>query len=373
MSQKEFPLEPSTIENIDLAIYKWLDQELNLFTNTNNGFKKTPVVWVIGERAHQIKSNKGLRDTQGTFILPVITLERTGMNKDLNKKGIIWSALPEYNDEKGGALEIGTEIVQDKSSNFARTINKKKFNQYNYPRQNNKVVHKSISIPLPVYVTMTYSVEIKTQFQQQMNDLVQPFLTLTGGVNRFFIENQGHKYECFIKGDFSTENNSKNLQEEERNFTTKITIDVLGYLIGQDKNQNKPKVVVRETFVEVKIPRETVIVGDPQKFNSGLKQIYPNQIKPNLVLNFSADSINFNNSYISESVSSSISVYGIGAGTETINITSNSPEFTFFPSSFLLVGDGPSQNITVNFTPSAPGPRIGSLKIVSPEIGRAHV
>lgn len=261
MSYKEFPLEPSTIENIDLAMYKWLDEQLNLFSNTNNGWRKVPVVWVIGERANQIKNNKDLRDNQGTFILPVITLERTGMNKDLNKKGVIWSALPEYNDVKGGALEIGTRVLQDKSSNFAKATNFRKFGQLNYPNANEKIVYESISIPLPVYVTLTYSVEIRTQYQQQMNELIQPFLTLTGGVNRFWIENQGHKYENFIKGDISQENKTKDLGEEERLFVSKVTIETLGYLIGQGDNQNKPKIVVRETYVEVKIPRERVITG----------------------------------------------------------------------------------------------------------------
>lgn len=261
MSYKEFPLEHSTIENIDLAMYKWLDSQLNLFTTTNNGFKKVPVVWIIGERAYQSKNNPDLRDTQGTFILPVITLERTAINKDLNKKGVVWSALPEFNDVKGGSLEIGTRIVQDKSSNFARTTNFRKFGQANYPNTNNKVVYESISIPLPVYVTISYSIEIKTQYQQQMNELVQPFLTFTGGVNRFWIENSGHKYESFIKGDVSQENKTRDLGEDERIFVSKITIETLGYLIGQGDNQNKPKVVVRETYVDVKIPRERVITG----------------------------------------------------------------------------------------------------------------
>jgi hypothetical protein len=273
MEYKEIPVEPSTIENIDLAIYKWLDEELNLYTDTNNGFTKVPVVWVIGERSHQIKNNRMLRDSQGTFILPVITLERVSMNKDFNKKGIIWSALPEYNDVKGGALEIGARIVQDKSSNFAKTTNKKKFGQLNYPNTNNKVVYETISIPLPVYVNMTYNIEIRTQFQQQMNELVQPFLTLTGGVNRFFVKNQGHIYESFIKGDFSTENNIKNLQEEERSFVTKITIETLGYLIGQDKNQNKPKIVIRETYVEVKIPKERIIFSSIEEDLKNKKSI----------------------------------------------------------------------------------------------------
>ena len=262
MSYKEFPLEPSTIENVDLAMYKWLDQELNLFTMTNNGSKKVPIVWILGERAHQIKNDFSLRDTQGTFILPVITLERTAMNKDLNKKGVVWSALPEYNDVKGGALEIGSRIVQDKSSNFAKATNLRKYGQPNFRNTNNKVVYESITIPLPVYVNMSYTIEIRTQYQQQMNDLVQPFLTITGGVNRVWVENSGHKYEAFIKGDIAQENKTRDMAEEERIFISKITVETLGYLIGQGDNQNKPKIVVRETYVDVKIPRERVIVGD---------------------------------------------------------------------------------------------------------------
>jgi hypothetical protein len=262
MSYKEFPIEPSTIENIDLAIYKWVNEELNLFTNTNNGWKKTPVIWVLGERAYQGKSNSNLRDINGTFILPVITVERTGMNKDFNKKGVVWSALPEFNDVKGGSLEIGSRIVQDKSSNFAKATNQRKFGQPNYPNLNNKVVYETVSIPLPVYVSITYVIEIRTQYQQQMNDLVQPFLTIPGGVNRVWIENNGHKYESFIKGDISQENKTRDLGEDERIFVTKITVETLGYLIGQGDNQNKPKIVVRETYVEVKIPKEIVIVGD---------------------------------------------------------------------------------------------------------------
>ena len=262
MTQKEFPTELSNIENVDLAMYKWLNEELNLFTNTNFGWKKTPVVWVAGERAYQGKSNRDLRDDQGTFILPVITLERTGMNKDLSRKGVMWSALPEKNDERGGVVEIIRRIVPDKSSNFARNINKRKVGQINYPIENKKVVYESLIIPLPIYVIMNYTIEIRTQFQQQMNDLIQPFITIPGGINRIMVKNSGHTYESFIKGEISFENNVSKLEEEERMFITKINLETLGYLIGQDGNQNKPKLVRRENIVDVKLPRERIIVGD---------------------------------------------------------------------------------------------------------------
>lgn len=262
MENKEILVEPSTVENIDLAIYKWLDEELNLYTNTNNGFTKVPVIWILGERAHQIKNDFRLRDNQGTFILPVITLERVSINKDLNKKGRVWSAVPEISDERGGAYEIGRRIVQNKSTNFARATNKRKFNQLNYPNENKKIVYETLSIPLPIYTTITYTINIKTQYQQQMNDLISPFMTLPGGVNSFMTTSNGHRYTNFIKGEISQENNTNNLSEDERLFSSKITIETLGYLIGLDKNQNKPKVAIRQNIVEVKIPRERVIIGD---------------------------------------------------------------------------------------------------------------
>ena len=42
----------------------------------------------------------------------------------------------------------------------------------------------------------------------------------------------------------------------------KIDIKVLGYVMGEDKNSEQPKVVIRENAVEVKIPREKVVFGD---------------------------------------------------------------------------------------------------------------
>jgi hypothetical protein len=184
------------------------------------------------------------------------------MNKDMSKKGTIWSAIPEPGDERGGSFLIGTRIVQDKSSNFARATNKRKFNQLNYPNKNKKIVYESLTTPLPIYVTVTYTIEIKTQYQQQMNHLVTPFITLPGGINRFETKYNGHTYENFIKGDISLENNTSKLGEDERMFTSKITIETLGYIIGLDKNQNKPKVAIRQNIVEVKIPRERIIIGD---------------------------------------------------------------------------------------------------------------
>jgi hypothetical protein len=45
-------------------------------------------------------------------------------------------------------------------------------------------------------------------------------------------------------------------------YQADINIKVLGYIIGEDKNQEQPKIVIRENAVEAKMPRERVMTGD---------------------------------------------------------------------------------------------------------------
>ena len=72
----------------------------------------------------------------------------------------------------------------------------------------------------------------------------------------------GHKFEGFIQGEFGLENNVSNMDEAERTYKTTINIKILAYLVGSNKNEERPKITIRENAVEVRIPREKVIVGD---------------------------------------------------------------------------------------------------------------
>ena len=61
-------------------------------------------------------------------------------------------------------------------------------------------------------------------------------------------------------------NNYSSLNEERKIYGASINIEVKGYLIGEDKNQENPKIVIRENAVEIKFPREKVIMGDIPDF-----------------------------------------------------------------------------------------------------------
>jgi len=244
----ETVIQPSTLENIDRAIFEYIDEKFNIFTDTNKGFKKTPVIWVAAERSHQIKNKKELRDSNGVLILPLITVERTSMSKDPSRKG------------------INKRINQNKTQNFANAdvhrYHGGKNQQVTFPRPNKKVVYQVMSIPMPVYIDINYSITLRTEYQEQMNQMVTPFAVRPGAINTFMLEREGHEYEAFIQQEFSQENNTASLNADERMYQTKIDVKVLGYLIGSDKNQEQPKVVIRENTVEVKMPRERVILGD---------------------------------------------------------------------------------------------------------------
>ena len=167
-------------------------------------------------------------------------------------------------DYKGGTITITKRIKQDKTRNFANKdiLKDLKNGDHTGPRNNKKVVYETITIPVPSYINVTYSVVLRTEYRQQMNDLVTPFIARTGNMHTFFVERDGHKYECVIQPDFSQTDNSASLAEEERSFETKIDIKVIGYIIGDGKNHPRPKITIRENPVEIKISRERVILGD---------------------------------------------------------------------------------------------------------------
>ena len=265
---KELEIQPSTIETIDRALFDYIDEELDIFCSTNKGFKKVPFIWAGAERAFQIKHNRELRDVNGWLIYPIMSIERTGISKDLTKRGAYYAAAMNLPDNKGGSMTVARTIKQDKTANFANADSKRLVldgigsNQNNFPTKNEKVVYETITVPIPVYLEVTYTLTVMSEYQQQINEIITPFMTKTGAVNYFVIEKDNHRFEVFIESDYALNNNASALLEDARGYETQINFRVIGYIIGADKNEERPKIVRRENAVEVKIPREHVILGD---------------------------------------------------------------------------------------------------------------
>ena len=120
-----------------------------------------------------------------------------------------------------------------------------------------------MTIPIPTWVKVQYEITLRTEYQQHLNELLRPFITVPGNSRTpQRINKEGHYYELFIDGSFANESNESALGTEQRNYETTISIDVLGYLVGEGSNQEKPTIVIRENAVEVKLGREKTIFGE---------------------------------------------------------------------------------------------------------------
>ena len=286
---REVTLMPSTIETIDQAFFNWVDETMNPSATTNKGFKKVPVIWISAERAYQIKKDKDIRDNNGGLKLPLIIVNRTEVAKDSSFKGVAWAHIPNMNDglrgTRGGALTVARRVNQEKTSNFINADSRRKFGtvssatsghgQENFPFTNpGKVVYETMTMPIPVYVSVKYDITILTNYQQQLNEITTPFMTTTGQINNFFINHEGHRFEGFIQDNFIQSMDVTG--EEESSYETKLEFRILGYLLGGGINDERPKIAFRENAVQIRMPRELVIVGDVPQHNSkkGIKSFY---------------------------------------------------------------------------------------------------
>ena len=75
-------LNPSSMETVDFALFNWLNETLDIYTDSNEGRRKVPIIWITAERAFQVKSNKELREIDSeSIIYPAMVIQRTSVSK----------------------------------------------------------------------------------------------------------------------------------------------------------------------------------------------------------------------------------------------------------------------------------------------------
>ena len=121
-------------------------------------------------------------------------------------------------------------------------------------------------MPIPVYINVKYEIHIRTEYAQQMNQLLTPFISAANRMGRnhkyVTIQHDNHLFEAFVDGSFASENNAAKLEEEERIFNSTVTFNVLGYLMGGDVNEDSSIAKTYENIVNLKVSRERVILDD---------------------------------------------------------------------------------------------------------------
>ena len=262
--QQDNPTPVSTFETIDMALYTWLNETLDIHTTTNEGIKKVPVTWFSRERAFQIKNDKDARDDNGFLDFPRIQLQRTTMALTSKGESPIPGIFTRGIDYKNEQFGFWKRVKQDKTKNFANAKSQRIHNQPNFKFNNNEIVYEWVFVPYPSYYDITYEVSMKAIYMQQLNEIIAPLqrfiVPYNGGI--FMLKYNGFKYEAFVDKNMNITTNSPDIAEAEKIYEAKFTIKVLGFTTTSDINQPTPNVVYRETPAKIRINRERTIFGD---------------------------------------------------------------------------------------------------------------
>lgn len=277
-----YPLKPSTLETIDEALFKYINEELDIFCTTNQGFEKVPVIFGAAERAFQVKHDVTLREDGKTLKYPLISISKNSINQNPANKGRYGSYIPPYflSSVKPSSLEIARVINQDKTKNFtnADSIRKSASKQdpirQTFPGEDKVAVYNTLEVPMPAFVEVAYGVNLVTNYQQQLNEMLSPFMSNHSTPAVFSIFNEKNRYEAFIDPNYNVENLAAGLNTDERVFRASVNITVLGHIIGAGVNQETPNVVVHESAAKIRIQRERVVVGSEPHLNTRWKDKY---------------------------------------------------------------------------------------------------
>tara|TARA_B100000287_G_C20542100_1_gene745087 strand:- start:169 stop:1050 length:882 start_codon:yes stop_codon:yes gene_type:complete len=277
-----YTLAGSTIEDIDYALYNFINDDLNIFVDTNEGFEKVPVLYSISERAYQIKNDPNLRPNGRTLKYPLITINKTSVVQDPANKGRYGVHTYPIQDYymRGGAIPIARQVQQSSTQKFANAnaIRKSDGGQnterQTFPGNNENIVYETLFVPQPSYVEMTYNIDVVAEYQQQMNQILTAFHTRAGRRAVFNIRHELNSYEAMFDSGINIDFKSDGIDLTERIFSSTVVIKVLGYLIGDKDNSNVPIIAKHQSPAKIRFSREKSTLGEQPDFHPNRKDKY---------------------------------------------------------------------------------------------------
>ncbi len=268
---EEISIPSCTVEDVDRAIFALFNESLDLFYKQDSTIVRVPVIFAKGERFAIISRNNPLRDDNDTLILPLISIARTGVTKDLtrgmatnqarpitikrrlSKNDPIYQrlvnreALQNQDDRVSDSHRIITGLTGSRGSGtqpgeiatrrpHGETASVYRQGKLLTPKLGNNI-YEIFEIPNVKYYSTTYEVTFWTQYTQQMNDLLMAFMSSahTNGKLTFRIETEkGYYFVAYLEGGFSPGNNFSDFTDEERLVRYSFSMAVPAYIIAPD-------------------------------------------------------------------------------------------------------------------------------------------
>jgi len=252
---------PSTLESIDTSVYNWIKDELNIHVNTHEGVFRVPINFASPERAFLSKIEKDNRDNKFTLKYPIISIMRQDIKK-YNKKNGSLQGTAFKNASTTLVLPIHKELNKEKTSDRSNADIKKFAGTLNLPKfKTKRPIYDIYSIPIPSFIEIPYEISCISNFQSQMNEILNVFIKYSSNTNGFKLLNNGHVYEAFIDESISNKSNLDDISETERVIEYSFILTIKGYIHHGDVNDKAPTVIRQETIPEINFSTEYIFTG----------------------------------------------------------------------------------------------------------------
>lgn len=214
------------IFDVDAGFHRWWNEILDVRLKNGQGQKeKVPVVFVAPER-WEIARREGVRDKNGTLILPIIAISRSGMSiandtptsrhfADLKEQVV-------YHREIDPKSSLAKELVRKQRENADRHVK----------IDSDAPIYQIYTRKAPDHYSITYEVKIWTPYIENMNDFIQKmaqkFDFLSVKSFKFDVKDK-YYLVAFQQDEIADESNSDDYSGDER-----IIKKTFSFTVGAD-------------------------------------------------------------------------------------------------------------------------------------------
>lgn len=303
------------IEDVDKAFFTALRDGVAFQVSNDPGKQqKVPIVFAVGEKWSMIKSGRAIRDKDGTLILPLVTVRRSGLeqtNEDMTKRGMnqhvgqitvrtqldprdrayqnILNKLGLVNSE-----DVAGERDFDDAGSLSTDRANVKAHANDLDVKNGGLLAPKldvnawqiVSIPTPQFYTAAYEVTIWAQYVHHMNQMLEKLMSSylpTGNRTLKLDTGKGYWFVAYFDEGIEPEENTDNSSAEELIRRYKFTVKVPAYLVesgapgmpsGLRKYVSAPQIAFAtggesaDTFLDQGIPADSdpyEAADDPDK------------------------------------------------------------------------------------------------------------
>ena len=234
------------IEDIDKAMFNLFNKDLPLFYELEGERKRVPVIFASGERFALLKRKKPLRDRNGTIILPLISITRTGLENNPSKGVADNQMLPHIIKRKIAPEDaayqqlINKENLENTKNTLEQEEDMEKKDRINKnlslkPKMSSDNIYEFVEMPPIKYVGATYEVVIWTNYAQEANRLVEAIMAsynLNAGQQFRIDSDKPYWFVAFADNSISMDTSFSDSTDAERYVKFTMTFTTNGYIVA---------------------------------------------------------------------------------------------------------------------------------------------